>query len=483
MTRLRTAVRFIRRGAGLTTTLWLTTLAFGAVSAQAGIGASATPTFPNDPPGSILTVGDTGRTATIEVGNSNTAPNAAGTNTVCNFGDPFPCPAGEPGITMIPSCGTLGAFSSCTVGNPGVFSVPSTATGVAGTACSGMTFDVTEIDPAFGTLRFTPQGGANVTLAGAGAVCRIGFSFDVLSVPTVDYDPNTPGVQTVQIVDNTQRGGSPETTASARGTTNPPPTVAKAAPTITTSATGSVVLGGQITDNATVAGRVTPVAGASIIFRAYGPDDATCSGTAAFESTVAYPVAGGSVTSGAYTPTAAGTYRWRATYTGDANNLAVTGACNAPNETSTVTTPGSPPPPPGAAPPPAPPPPPAAVSPQACTPRPGPAPAGGELCAPGSAQIAGRTGCQGSPFAIRVTGRQIAKVVYTLDGKQILTLRKRNSSGKYFRVVINPRPMKSGTHRVLARITFKAASGTKPRTLRVVFSRCARQAVAPKFTG
>ena len=52
---------------------------------------------------------------------------------------------------------------------------------------------------------------------------------------------------------------------------------------------------------------------------------------------VAYPVAGGPATSPAFTPTAAGTYRWRATYSGDANNDAVTGACNAADENVVVT--------------------------------------------------------------------------------------------------------------------------------------------------
>ena len=34
-----------------------------------------------------------------------------------------------------------------------------------------------------------------------------------------------------------------------------------------------------------------------------------------------------------------------------------------------------------------------------------------------------------------------------------------------------------------AKVVFKAASGTKARTLRLSFQRCARQVVAPRFTG
>ena len=114
--------------------------------------------------------------------------------------------------------------------------------------------------------------------------------------------------------------------------------VAPATPTLATMASPDITLGaGSLTDNATVSGRSNPLAGATIVFRLYGPNDATCANAAVFTSApVAYPVAGGPVTSPAYTPTAAGTYRWRATYSGDANNTGVTGACNAANENVVV---------------------------------------------------------------------------------------------------------------------------------------------------
>ena len=46
--------------------------------------------------------------------------------------------------------------------------------------------------------------------------------------------------------------------------------------------------------------------------------------------------ASGTATSGSFTPTAAGTYRWIATYNGDDNNLSVAGACNDQTEQSQV---------------------------------------------------------------------------------------------------------------------------------------------------
>ncbi|MEY2523762.1 MAG: hypothetical protein QOJ66_2327, partial [Ilumatobacteraceae bacterium] len=301
--------------------------------AEAGLGAAATPTFPT-----TVTVGNTGLAASIQLRNDNTPPNTS--STVCNVGDGLPCPAGELGITLIPSCGQLGLFSECTIGgaDPGVFKVSATAVGALGTECAGMPFAVTLIDPAFGRLRFAPQPpGTHVQLLGPGSVCRIEFTFDVLKAPTVDQDPATPGSQTVQVVENTQHDGG-SITASGRGTSNGT-TVQRATPTIATSPTQTIPVGaGQLADAATVSGRVNPQPGATVDFRLYGPTDTSCTGTPVFATLgVPYPVAGGSVTSAAFTPTSAGVYRWIATYSGDANNFPVSGACGDSSETVSVT--------------------------------------------------------------------------------------------------------------------------------------------------
>jgi hypothetical protein len=300
--------------------------------ATAGLGAGAAPSFP-----ASVTIGDTGVAATIQIENDNTPPNTS--STVCNFGDALPCPAGDPGITLIPSCGQLGAFSECAPAgaDPGVFQISPVAVGAAGSACAGMQFAVTLINPALGRLRFTPQPpGTHVVLPASGAVCRIGFTFDVLKVPVLDQDPATPGHQTVQVVDNTQHDAG-SITASGRGTSNGT-TVAQALPSIATTPTPTVTLGsGQLADTATVSGRILPLAGATIDFRLYGPNDATCTGAPAFESLgVPYPVAGGPVTSASFTPTSVGVYRWIATYSGDANNFAVAGLCSDVSETVTI---------------------------------------------------------------------------------------------------------------------------------------------------
>jgi hypothetical protein len=100
---------------------------------------------------------------------------------------------------------------------------------------------------------------------------------------------------------------------------------AQATPTLTTAASASVAVGGAVTDTASVTGGSSPSAsGAQITFVLYGVGDPTCTGTPVFTSTVA---AGTAAVSGPYTPTAAGTYHWIATYQGNTDNAAVAGRC------------------------------------------------------------------------------------------------------------------------------------------------------------
>jgi hypothetical protein len=117
-----------------------------------------------------------------------------------------------------------------------------------------------------------------------------------------------------------------------------------------------------------------------------------------------------------------------------------------------------------------------------CTPPPGPAPAGGILCARGTATVRGKSGCQGTPFNVVVAGREIEQVIFSSDGKIVRVLTAPNSGARWV-MPVNPRTVKFGLHRVLARIIFTKSSGTRTRTLRVVYSRCARRAVSPAFTG
>lgn len=303
-------------------------------TAQAGIGASATPTFP-----SIVTVGQTGVAASIEVRNQNTPNDQAATNTVCNAGDALPCPVNDPGITLIPSCSQLGTFSECTPAGaePDVMVLSSSGVGAAGTACAGVGFEIILLapdpgQPDYGRYRFTPEGTQHVTLTGINTVCRIDFTFDVIKSPTKDQDPVAAGTQTVQVVDNTQWNGV--LTGSGRGTSSGQ-TVVRARPAISTVASPTVRIGGSITDAALVTGRANPVPGATVTFNLFAANDPTCAATPIFTSVVAIN-ADGTATSGPYTPPLAGSYRWIATYSGDANNEPAAGLCSDVGETVIV---------------------------------------------------------------------------------------------------------------------------------------------------
>ncbi len=101
-----------------------------------------------------------------------------------------------------------------------------------------------------------------------------------------------------------------------------------AQPTIATSASGSVVVGGgQLYDTAVLTGGVSPTG--TVTFRLYAPGNG-CTYPPAFTS--ANALSGGGATSTVYTPDVGGTFRWTASYSGDANNAPTAGACNDPNE-------------------------------------------------------------------------------------------------------------------------------------------------------
>ncbi|HEY3435544.1 MAG TPA: hypothetical protein VGK41_07810 [Solirubrobacterales bacterium] len=110
--------------------------------------------------------------------------------------------------------------------------------------------------------------------------------------------------------------------------------VTKASPGLTGTATSTVVVGSTITDQVTLSGGFSP--GGQIVFRAYGPGDATCGGTPAYEATVS---AGGN---GPYSPAGfapgPGVYRWTVDYAGDGNNETAELECNASGQASAVGT-------------------------------------------------------------------------------------------------------------------------------------------------
>ena len=306
-------------GAGLGLLLALALLALAPAVSHAAPAGSMSIQFPPS-----VTVGQS-VPATVTLRNQNTGAEATTANSICNAGDGGLC-SGDPGIVLAASCGALAA-AQCSVADAGVFGFSATGGGRAGTSCEGMVFDIAVADPAFGTVRFTPAGGANVILPKTATICSIDFTLTAQRAPSVDFNPAAFGAQTAQAGEHTQISSSTLAALKVRDTSSGM-TVQRAPVTLITSASGDVGLGaGTLLDSATVNGRVNPVDGATIDFRLYGPDDAACSRAPVFTSLVPYPAAGGTVSSAPFTPATGGSYRWSASYSGDANNLPVSASC------------------------------------------------------------------------------------------------------------------------------------------------------------
>jgi hypothetical protein len=110
--------------------------------------------------------------------------------------------------------------------------------------------------------------------------------------------------------------------------------LAKASPTLGATATSTVVVGNTITDKANLSGGFSP--GGEIVFRAYGPGDATCGGAPAYEA--AETVSGNGPYSPAGFAPGPGLYRWTAEYKGDGNNNSSSLGCNVGDQASAVGT-------------------------------------------------------------------------------------------------------------------------------------------------
>jgi hypothetical protein len=95
------------------------------------------------------------------------------------------------------------------------------------------------------------------------------------------------------------------------------------------------------------------------------------------------------------------------------------------------------------------------------------------------ARLFAPTGCAARTFSASVRGAGIAKVVFTLDGRKVKTVR----AGGRFVARVNPQRLSIGVHRLVATVKFTASSHAKTRTLRVSFQRCAKRLISPRFTG
>ncbi|HET7489995.1 MAG TPA: hypothetical protein VFJ85_18865 [Acidimicrobiales bacterium] len=306
----------VRLGAALVVAV--AAVAAWASPAWAGVGLGVTPIFPP-----AVAVGSSGVGAQLRIVNQAAGDDVNDSATLTD-------------ITLAPSCGKAPAAPpdlDCTGAVDPTLTLNGSGTGAAGTACAGRSFTIALIDPTIGRYRFSSD--QTIVLGPPSDTdsdtCLIDFTFNVPKMPSKDAFPNKPDVQTTQLAYSAASFPQSELTGSGTGTDVT--TITRATPALTTRAPASSTIGQPTADVATLAGGVSPTG--TITFTLYGPNDQNCSGTPMFTSTK--QVAGnGDVTSDSFTPTAAGTYRWVAAYSGDSNNVPVTAACGAANEVTEV---------------------------------------------------------------------------------------------------------------------------------------------------
>lgn len=100
----------------------------------------------------------------------------------------------------------------------------------------------------------------------------------------------------------------------------------------------------------------------------------------------------------------------------------------------------------------------------------------------GRSKMTGSSGCVDTTARATVSGRQIETVTFYLDGKKVKRTVAKSSQRK-FTFAAPMANLKTGVHRIKARVTFTRASATKPRTHRIAFQRCAKASVKPTFAG
>lgn len=100
----------------------------------------------------------------------------------------------------------------------------------------------------------------------------------------------------------------------------------------------------------------------------------------------------------------------------------------------------------------------------------------------GTAKLSGPSAPVHNPFAVWVTGRSIDRVVFSVDGKRIGTVRAKRGRTK-FKITIHPRGQRGRVHRLTARITFKRSSGTPTVVRRTTYYTAGTSTRTPRFAG
>ena len=246
-------------------------------------------------------------------------------------------------------------------------------------------------------------------------------------------------------------------------------------PTIATTASPGVAVGGTIEDQAVLSGGNSPTG--TITFHLYAQSDTTCSTVLSTGMTTVN--GNGSYASPVITENTAGSYQWTATYSGDANNAATADACGQPAEQVAVSVP----PAVSVLTAPVPVPPAAVSAPVAPVSIPVSSVSGEAVTRPCMASPVHLTGVIGkvrNSFSAHLTGLGVKSVTFYLDGRKLATVTK-PSHGR-FSITINATRLAYGAHRLVAKATLR--NGSCARISRAgTFVRVKAAAVLPVFTG
>jgi hypothetical protein len=233
-------------------------------------------------------------------------------------------------------------------------------------------------------------------------------------------------------------------------------------PTIVTTASPGVAVGGTIQDQAVLSGGNSPTG--TITFHLYAKSDTSCS--TALSTGTATVSGNGSYASPVITEDTAGSYQWTATYSGDANNAAATDTCGQPAEQVAVSVPAAP------------------VSAQAAPVSVLAAPVSSQavtvLCVASPVHLTGVIGKVRNSLSAHLTGLGVKSVTFYLDGRRLLTVTSPRHGR--FSITINATRLAYGAHRLVAKATLinrNCARISRAGT----FVRVKAAAVLPVFAG
>jgi hypothetical protein len=94
----------------------------------------------------------------------------------------------------------------------------------------------------------------------------------------------------------------------------------------------------------------------------------------------------------------------------------------------------------------------------------------------------GPGGCVQRAFKVSVLGANILRVDFSIDGRTLKRVIRRDASGRY-RADVSLAGLTRTSHRIVARVAFRNGFAPQVRNLPVTFRRCAQIATAPSFTG